>query len=840
MSQNGTLFKADSMGSAAAGAVDYIKDSFVDTVLPPTDNSGLTSNALTNPFGIFVANAEAVQYGVKTLWIKGLQLIEDRSKWLNTQPTYEVLFHETYPGLFCYAALRTASSVTDQFYEPWRITDPNLKPFYLGSNDDWIFGVTGRFSRVAFLTGKDGITGRLFVDGADAGAFAYMNATANAVSNPYSMFYSPAIHSTTNAADDIHDVRLIPTPATASNPSLFGIQVYFENSGANIQAGPGISYNDKNKLTTTTGSTYALPAFGNSMGGVALYAKTSLDAYATYLVTPPTISTIAQGSISTNLLSISSGHGASYPSGTGFVINQGGGSFYVGSVISVSTDTLTVGPTLPFGVSGTLERRWIAGPTLAIGSSLMELSFSWEPELAFGSTSINTAGVGSVPLCWYDPIKNVGVVGSVGFTGIGTGDAIIVPVSSAEKIRCYGDFSAAQVEWSGLGLTTALTVNVNDCFGFTSALQIGDGYNAAGSTVWISCMSMFGNAGAGVNNFTLNYDPTVTLAGIKKINFYKYRALGVTFGTLATLERNQAFAPRLDGSSMMALGLDRRVPADFFGYTGTWTFSYAGSGTVLNRAAASSGTNSGSFEYQWYGKDFCLLGKKGSSAVLLVDGVSVSPTFNQNISTSTEGWHRLQYLHKSGSGVSATRIDGIDYSRSFREVKQTQNYKAVSKRKIAIPIFKDYGTTSLAILGATTNPQKGTTLTDAAHCRREGRYLILEYRYSQSTAGVAGSGQYSLPLPFGLVADTKYGLSVGNDPMYNVGSASLDGGGTAYGAVHAITTGGITQLYVEHSAATWSSGQIGDLSNTVVDVGFIAKIPILGWSDYDYIEVNDG
>lgn len=837
MSQKGSLFTADSVGNAVASSVDFLKDSFVDTVLPPTNNTGLTSNALTNPFGVFVANAESVQYGVKTLWIKGIQLIEDRTKWINTQPTYEVLFHETYPGLFCYAALRNAATDLDQFYEPFRNTDPETKPFYLGSNDDWIFGVTGRFRRVAFLAGKGGVSGRLTVDGVDAGAFGYMTATTQASVMPYQMFYSPAIHASANATDDLHDVRLIPTPATASNPSLFGIQVFFENSGANVLVGPGISYNDKTKLTTTSGSTYAVPVFGSSLGGVAQYVKTSSGAYATYLFSPTTISTIGQGSINTNLISVSSGHGASYPSGTGFVIDQGGGSFYIGSVQSVSTDTLTVGPTLPFGISNTLTRRWSSGPTLSIGSSLYFLALSWEPEFSFGS-STTPGSAGFNPLCWYEPINNIGVYGFVNFTGPAYVPLAAMNLTSSSYIQCSGNFSAAEVEWSGLCFTNLITVKVNGQFGFTSSLQLGDGFDATGSTVWISRMTMFKDAGVGVNEFRIEPGATLEGVGIRRINFYQYRDQGASLGVLATLDRNQAYA---DGSSI-ALGLDRRVPSTFFGYTGAWGFDNTDPPT--SSRAIVTGTNAGSFKYQYYGKNFAILGQAGQSSVLNVDGVSISPTFNQMLSVGTEGWHELEYIHKAGTGSGGrSLIRCIDYAKTFREVEQLQNDKAVPKRKIAIPIFKDFGSTVLQIKGSTSDPTKPASgvAADFAHCRREGRYLILEYRYAQTAAGLAGSGQYTLPLPFGLRIDTRFGLGApGGDVMFNVGSASLDGGGTAYGAVHAITIGGISQLYVEHAAATWSSGQIGDLSNTVVDVGFMAKVPILGWSDYEYIEVNDG
>lgn len=843
MAQSGTLFSSDSVSGNVAGAADFVIDSFVDTVLPATNNNALTSNALTNPFGVFIANAEAVQFGVKTLWIKDIKLIEDRSKWINTQPTYEVLFHENYPGIFCYAALRDTPTVTDQFYEPWRIEDPSLKPFYLGSNAQWTFGVTGRFSRVAFLTGKDGITGRLFVDGVDTAALTYMNATFQQASNPYSMFYSPVVHAASNLTDDIHDVRLAPTAATSSNPSIFGIQLFFDNSGSNVQVGPGISYNNKNKLTTTVGTTFAVPSPGSSMGALALYYKDSSDAYATFVTSPGTISTVAQGASGGGLLTVASGHGASFPSGTGFVVSQGS-SVYVGSVLSVSTDTLTVSPSLPFGISGALERRWLSGPTLPISNSLMALTYSWIPALSFGFSSVGNPD-DPTEVSFYDPIRNIGVYpDKMGFTGFGVGTPMLTFWGEENGLQCVGDFSAAEIEWAGAGYTHPIRVSVNGFFGFTGTYLLGDGITGIGGTTWMSRMSIMDNGGVGLNSFKV-YASGLTFpadlgAGIKQINFYKYLAQGATLGVLGALERNQAAAYPANSVTFLPLGLDRRVPPQFFGYTGAWQQfpSIAGvSITVANFVANTEGPDSGSFKYQFYGNAFSILGDPGASTIVMIDGVSTSSDFNVMKDAGSEGWHQIEFQHKSGTNINSSKIYGIDYARTWREIKQTQNYKAVSTRKIAVPIVKDYGNAQFPILG-TTNPVKGTAV-ENAHLRREGRYLFIEYSFNQSVGSAdAGTGQYFSPLPLGLQADMKYISTVSS-----FGAAYVNGGGVLVGSVvvvnNNILIGGLTDGGV-FRAWGQGGGNVGALTFSGLTVTYSAKIPIVGWDDYDYIEVNDG
>jgi hypothetical protein len=95
-----TLFTNDS--GAAGGAVQYISDTLPDVSLPASNNTSLTDTASTNPLGFKFGNSDTPELGVKTLFIKSLTLIDDRSKWVNNKPTYIITWNENMPAIVGY------------------------------------------------------------------------------------------------------------------------------------------------------------------------------------------------------------------------------------------------------------------------------------------------------------------------------------------------------------------------------------------------------------------------------------------------------------------------------------------------------------------------------------------------------------------------------------------------------------------------------------------------------------------------------------------------------------------------------------------------------------------
>lgn len=62
--------------------------------------------------------------------------------------------------------------------------------------------------------------------------------------------------------------------------------------------------------------------------------------------------------------------------------------------------------------------------------------------------------------------------------------------------------------------------------------------------------------------------------------------------------------------------------------------------------------------------------------------------------------------------------------------------------------------TTITITGSITNPTKGTTSIDEVQWCRRGSNVHVRWRYLQSTAGTAGSGDYFIDMPTGITIDT--------------------------------------------------------------------------------------
>lgn len=70
-------------------------------------------------------------------------------------------------------------------------------------------------------------------------------------------------------------------------------------------------------------------------------------------------------------------------------------------------------------------------------------------------------------------------------------------------------------------------------------------------------------------------------------------------------------------------------------------------------------------------------------------------------------------------------------------------------------IFENFGSTTLTVIAGSSNPVKGTSiLQDKYDFWRRGSFLEFNILYKQRTAGTAGVGNYFIPIPLGLVADT--------------------------------------------------------------------------------------
>lgn len=656
-----TFFGNSGNSSSSGGPADYVKDVFDDVTLQATNNSGLTSNANTNPLSGNFNDSNAVNFKAKTLYVKDIVLIQDRSQWVNNRPTYEVVFRETIPGIKAYVFGNSKVS-----YE-WagglvKTQGGSQQPEITLLDTTAGFGITGTMRKVAFLVYPiDGPTGtaQIVTDGVNGTTIDYsgypLAASGNAFTPPYSQFQ----HANTIENAGLHDYRIIPTTNVII---LIGVTVYYENTGGNITVRPGTTYINKEKTANTLSATFSIAAMGSSLGGIVNMIE-SAAGYSLGPFSSTSIISIGQGSSGGNLITVPTGLGGSFIPGMGVIVPQGS-SMYVGSVLSVSTDTLTVSPTLGFGLSNTIYSSWIAGSTYGINASL----FSIKERISFSNANLFSLGVSQTILSLANNYsfygQNIGLtsmnavgIGSIGGNSIGFGMNFL---GGSGSVQIDGNFQAAEIEWIGAGILHA-TIGVNGTPGWSS----NTGFTGAMK------QTIFTNGGNGWNSFSISGGASLSPSlSISSINLYKRsRDQSITFGLLATIDVNQAVTERTSyGNSMMALGFNKRVYADQMYFKGNWT-----RGLTTSSPAGSFfyGTSTNSvLQVQYYGRQFCLVGTAGGGT-LSIDGTGVALTnFNKVVDPGSEDWHKL--LYTSGSAATSI-IKCVDFASAYGELVNNQN-----------------------------------------------------------------------------------------------------------------------------------------------------------------------
>lgn len=660
---NVTLFTNDNGGTASA--TDYIQDVFEDVSLSANSNSGLTDTASTNPLGVLFGNDDGVKFSAKTLWIKDIVRIENKSKWINNKPTYKIIWSEEWPGAVGY--------VFGDFFLSSQSDVGNRRVDFKSAGDG--IGVSGKIRRVAFICEQKQLaasTGQFVVDGVNGGTVDLGTAgvsTQYPVSNGSvrQNYYAPRIHSATNETNDLHDIRITAVQnATAGQSaiatsqfcalSVTGVIVYYENASANVEVSPGTTYVDKSKNTTVVGGTFSIPSFGSSLGGMASVVKSQTSGYTLISRSFSAPVSVATGLSGTNLLTVGTGHGASYPVGSGVVLNQGGGSFYVGSVQSVSTDTLTVFPTLSFGVSNACYRAWLSGPTLSVNASLMVPFKTIDFTGPYGFTKMMAD-----PECRYYTWGNPPLLTRTNLNGL---NAMGFGASNG-FYAIEGRFTAADVEFVANGGILHATMSVNGCpvWGTNSAQG-----NAVKRTLFSEGPYQWNQLliSAGASN----------AASIGKITLYEPASVSATFGVLGTFNSMPGLANRSAVNATLAVfSTYQRVFANQFVKSGPWTTTQSAS--FAGGYVTSGSTTTCYTSLSYYGKNFAIQGVPGGGT-LSVDGVGVGLSFGFMHTVASEGWHTVQYTAGTTALVSA-----IDFTRSYGEVKNRQN--TIKETEVLLP-----------------------------------------------------------------------------------------------------------------------------------------------------------
>lgn len=646
MDGNFTLFKSGS-GSGNGGASDYVADVFEDVSNPASTNQGLTDTTLTNPLQRFFANNDTPQHSNKTLFVKDLILLKDRSQWVKSRPTYIVEFNENMPGVFAYV------------YGNVRLRNQKFGLCVDIKDIGDGFGVTGVVRDVmwGFNVSASTATAQAITDQVAGLTLSFGGAAADLQSHGVNTWYYLK-HQAALSTDNIHDFRVEANEY--GTLSIGSIQVYFENAANTFQFYPGTTYIDKFKATTTSGAGASLPIMAGKLGAETLALKTQSNTYSLNTTETPYISSIGIGASGSNLIDVSTGQGGSFPVGTGIVGVQGT-SFYLGSVVSLSTDTLTVSPTLTFGVSGLVYKTWATGPTLPIGATLYSLKETID--IATQNNYLDDNGFvkpSNGNLYWSNPQGDYRLWGK---------DFAQSSIEGYPGLGFFGNTNAfLQLDFKGSALDFEMAGNgiLHGTFAINGVPVFGLNEGFTG----VIKKTILTDGGPGWKSMV--FTPGQSFINCEFINFGIYQRLnpGITAGILADFETAQDKVYRYThNASMMSLGPYQRVYGDNLFFSGNWarglTTSQAGGVCYIGA------TNSCALQFGYYGNDFSILGSFGTSTVVLFDGASLGVTANALKQVSGITFHTIEFQHKGGTSV----ISAIDFSSpQTLEVRNDQNY----------------------------------------------------------------------------------------------------------------------------------------------------------------------
>lgn len=648
MSQSGnfTLFKSDSV--TGSGAIDYVKDVFPDVTLAASDNTGLTDNSLTNPLGGFFANNDATLFGAKKLLIKDIVLIKDTTKWVGNEPTYQIIWDQSFPEIsgYVFGTVRLDAKAGQ-----------NEVNFLSAGNG---IGVTGKVRRVALLVENAVLTAgsaNVFVDGVNTTAISFGNdnqfdsSLLGTIGPAPTAKYSAFVQGAANLTNDLHDVRFVSVQVGTLR--VVGVIVYFENTGVNIEINRGTTYVDKTKAVSPAGATLPIPTLGSSLGGVFITQKSTAAAYSTYARSASTFGSLATGASGSNLVTVTTGDGVNFSSGNGIVIGSGV-SNYVGSILSVSTDTLTVAPAPQIALAGVpIYSAWKSSPTLAIGASFYQQVDRVRFDRSFGVT-ISLLNTQNNYCIWGN---NFGVTQTMsGDQTYGNNYGRFLGASGYLQIDGY--FSAVEAEWFSPGGIMNHSVFPNGAVGYS----LNFGFSG------IVKQTLIGEAGPGWNSVVITPGTSIGVTiGLMAINIYRrLQNNGATLGVLASIDTLQSFTDRTAvNASLIALGTFKRVYADEVYLKGAWDRQY--SATSPNRVRMVGAGTSVGFEMSYYGKNTAIVGTVGTATGnLSIDGVSTALTFNVTKTVASEGFHTVAYANTGNTII----LEAIDFSRSYGDVTQ--------------------------------------------------------------------------------------------------------------------------------------------------------------------------
>lgn len=674
----GILLFENASGAGSAGTSEYVKDEFQDTALPASSNSGFSSTVSTNPLNQYFGNSVCPRWMTKTLWIKDLQVVDNKSLWINNKPTYKIIFHEDFQGVegYCYGAASL------------NINNESRSVLLNGIND--AIGVGGIIRRVQWLV-KPGVSGSTntatkYLDGSNGSTIDFTGIASNstyALRNDFAeVVYNAFTHATSDETRNIHDYRLIANQS--GNLNVYGVVVYFNIDGSGLDLPGGDVYNDKNKLSPS-GTSLAFPAgYSTFLGGKMGVFISSAGTFGLTSSFIPEYSAQCTGASGTNLLSVATGVGGSFPQGTGVYV-QSGSTHYLGMVTQQSGDVLTVSPTLAFGLSNVCRSLLQAGYTFSLGASIWQESFNYSPNLNEGWIQASTPVRGStvVPvlnlLQFSDPQLRYRATGFTlsytagsAFSSALSGTTYGLQLSSTSLFNFEGRASAMDFEFM-VGSSSILHATfIIDGIAVTSL-------NESINSPSIIRRRIFTNAGMGWHSVQMSLGSSLGQVALTKVVGYEPKLFnGPTLGALAEIPIYQTLIIKNNvGASSVAFGNIQRLFADNLylklggGDNQGWQFSSGSGATMAGGVIAAATDAADSMQLTYFGTQFAVIGTGGSFSITFDGSPVAGASLNTWLQTSaTLGFHTVVVTENTNDALGADlQISAVDYFSPVSEIK---------------------------------------------------------------------------------------------------------------------------------------------------------------------------
>lgn len=184
----------------------------------------------------------------------------------------------------------------------------------------------------------------------------------------------------------------------------------------------------------------------------------------------------------------------------------------------------------------------------------------------------------------------------------------------------------------------------------------------------------------------------------------------------------------------------------------------------------------------------------------------------------------------SSSSTSYRLIIHVASTSASAYTLKFDNFNLGPQAKLYGSPITDLVSTSYTLTGASSNPTKGTIVTDKCYTRKSGDYLEVQFNlYGQN--GSNGSGALLFNLPSGYTIDTtKVPASTNDDIASRVGDVNIyNGTAGSHGHMYVYSS---TQLAFKTltDSSTYQTVNATFFNAANYMIQFTARIPILGWS----------